>query len=155
MEIALRIKNMYESLFKVYNFQTSASKKILSSALSHLGIDAGDSGYGNEVDCAISVNNVVHKAINEYVGGDISTTRMYYALKSSPRWIQVDKPLAGDIVISPTEGRKIGHVGIFGYGDSILSNNSNTGKFDAHFRLNRWTDYYGKKGLPTYFYRHI
>lgn len=158
MGIIQQIKNMYQTIFKTINFQTEAGKKLHETAIASLGLDMGDSGYGDEVDCAISVNNVNFKAFRDYVGGDISTLRMYYALQGHWKYVQVDKCLAGDIVISPTglgNGKvSNGHVGIVSYGDNILSNNSETGLFDAHLTRKKWQEYYVKKGgYPMLFYR--
>jgi len=150
-----QIYMVYKQVFNKWNFQTTHVNKLHKTAIECLGQDVGDSGYGDEVDCAISVNNVNFRAFNDFIGGDISTTRMYLALLGNKKWIEVSKPLAGDVVISPTQGKRTGHVGIFSYGDSILSNNSETGLFDAHWRLDAWKKYYGKKGLPTYYFRRI
>ena len=157
MAIIDSIYAVYEKLFKYGNFVTGAGKYLNEVAMSCLGKDMGDSGYGDDVDCAITVNNVVLKAFHkDFLGGFISTTKMYEALLKNKKWIQVQKPLMGDIVISPTRGKNIGHVGIFSFGDTILSNDSNTGLFWVKFTLKKWIEHYQKeKGLPVFYFRRI
>ena len=151
---------MYSSLLKQFNIATSAGKKLHKVALTCLGQDVGDSGYGDEVDCAITVNNVVFKAFQDYVGGDISTLRMFHALKGNKKFVQVKTPLAGDIIISPTgygNGRlSNGHTGFISYGDKILSNDSKTGLFMPNYTRKAWKERYSDKGgFPIYYFRRI
>ncbi len=133
-----------------------AGKKLHEVALASLGVDIADSGYGDSVDCAVAVNNVVYRAFGDYAGGDISTYRMWKSIKNNRKFLQVYKPLPGDIILSPTEGKNVGHVGIIGYGKRIYSNNSKTGLFDSHWtRPNWYKNYSAEKRLQVLFYRRI
>src|SRR3990167_8158838 len=91
------------------NFSTIAGQKLYHTAVSCLGKDVAPKE--NEFGCAEAVNNVVFKAFGDYAGGDLSTRRMYLAIKSHKKFIQVFSPLPGDVVLSPT-----------GYGNGNVSN---------------------------------
>lgn|SRR3990167_5135402 len=130
-----------------------------------LGKDMGDSGYGDDVDCMISVYNVVFNATGIQLGDKISTARAARSFRYNPRWreIQIWKAEAGDIVISPTQGDNTGHVGICGefdiinkYPQEVYSNNSRTGLWDKHWGIGSWWNYFVyKKGLEMKVYRLI
>jgi hypothetical protein len=60
---------------------------------------------------AVSVNEIVFRAFNDYEGGDLSTNRMYLALPNNKKLAKVTSPIKGDIVMSPT-----------GYGNGYVSN---------------------------------
>ena len=130
-----------------------------------LGKDMGDSGYGDEVDCMISVFNIVYNSIEIKLGDRLSTYRVGQSLKYNPRWREVPiwKAEAPDIVLSATEGRNIGHIGIVGefypinkYPQEIYSNNSATGKWDTHWSIGSWYNFYVyKKKLEMKIYRLI
>lgn len=68
----------------------------------------------------------------------------------------ITEPLPGDIIMSPTgqgNGTVRGHCGIVGK-THIMSNNSLTYLWDAHWNLAHWRTHYGVKGgLPVRFYR--
>lgn len=143
------------------------SKRQILAAYSKisLGRDMGDSGYGDEVDCMISVYNVVYNSIEIKLGDRLSTYRVGQSLKWNPRWREVPiwKAGASDIVLSATQGRQIGHIGICGdsMGDGkypllISSNNSKTGKWDNVYTLGSWYSYYvSEKKLEMKIYRLI
>lgn len=111
----------------------------------------------NELGCAEAVNAVHKLAFGVELGGGLSTAAMYRALLSHPDYIQVEEPLPGDIWISPTgmssKGAKNGHVGIGGK-THVMSNNSFTYKWDAHYTRAGWLDYFGRvRGFPTFYFR--
>ena len=116
--------------------------------------------YSKEFGCAEAVDNVVFNTFRDYAGGDLSTYRMYHSIQYNKKFIRVNTPLKGDIILSPTGygGRTVknGHVGIVGNNGVIMSNNSQTGLWDTHFTLDSWNDRYVKKGgYPVYYYRRI
>lgn len=107
--------------------------------------------------CAAAVNGVVQIATGRQVGGGLSTAAMAAALRSKTGTeITQAQARAGDIVISPTVGRNVGHVGIClstGCG-AIGSNSSRAGCFVQNFTLGNWVSYYqNQKGLSVQFFR--
>lgn len=109
--------------------------------------------------CAETVNAIVEKATGEPIGGDASTYLMHDVLRRSARFIQVQVPQPGDIIISPTgwgNGRlSNGHVGICGK-THIMSNDYRTGLLEANYTLKTWNDYFYKKGgFPVEIYQVI
>lgn len=126
-----------------------------------LGIDASPNDIApDEYGCAETVNAIYFKAFGDYIGGNISTYRMYEALTKSPFFIRVDQPDRGDIIISPTgygNGNLTnGHVGIMASSTDIMSNDSYTGKFEKNFTLKSWRDRYSKVGgYPVVFFRRV
>lgn len=120
-------------------------EKLYETAYSFLGKDASPADYASdELGCAESVNAVYKAAFGKEIGGDVSTIRMYEALKNNKELRLVDSPLFGDIIISPTTLARVpvGHVGIVGKWQ-IMSNNSYTGRWEAHYTLESWRLRYG------------
>lgn len=110
----------------------------------------------DELGCAEAVNYVYKKTFGTPIGGETSTAGMYEVLKKDKRFVKVDEPLFGDIIISPTGTSTLnalhGHVGIVAkYG--ILSNNSLNGLWQEKFTLQSWKIYYTNRGFPVYYYR--
>lgn len=112
-----------------------------------------------ELGCAEAVNNIVRSFTGDYVGGGASSYLFYKAIKKDDRFIQVSKPVAGDIVISPTgyaKYRRIknGHLGVVSDGEKIMSNNSKTGLWDEHISMSLWKYRYGRVGgYPILYFR--
>jgi hypothetical protein len=129
--------------------------------MSCLGKDASPSDKADdEFACAESVNEIVFRALGDYAGGDLSTTRMYLALPNNKKFAKVTSPIKGDIVLPPTGygngSMPNGHVGIMGDNGRIMSNNSNNGPWDIHFTLASWkARYVDQGGFPMVYYRRI
>ena len=107
----------------------SASGKLYLTAISCLGIDASPNDVApDEYGCAETVNAIHKKAFGFEIGGTVSTSRMYEALKASRFFTRVDMPKTGDVIISPTgygNGNLTnGHVGIVGQDQRVMSNSS-------------------------------
>jgi len=149
-----------------YPSLTQAEKDIYNSIDMRLAIyETAKSCMGKKMSpifkaygCAESVNNVVMMAIGTAVGGGASTYQMYQELKKNKRFKKIDIPEEGDIVISPSGygNGKIanGHVGILSAGNFIMSNNSDTLKWDTHYDIDSWKARYQKKGgFPVDFFR--
>lgn len=65
-------------------------------------------------------------------------------LSTSPQFTEIYTYTPGAIIISATgsgNGKIRGHVGVCGF-NSIMSNSSETGKWDTVWDIKRWTDYY-------------
>ena len=153
-----KIYNMYKTLYNYGNFSTLAGKKLHEVAISCLGLDIAP--LENEYGCAEAVNNIVFKAFGDYAGGDLSTSRMYHSIKNNRKFIEIRKPLAGDIILSPTgygNGRIAnGHTGIVSFGNTILSNDSATGKFMPNYTTESWNKrFVADGGYPIFYFRRI
>ena len=156
------MKELFKILIVKYNFSTPAGEGLYFVAKGWLGKDASPSDVApDEYGCAESVNNIVFTTFNEEVGGDVSTYRMYKALKENKKFAKVTKPLRGDIIISPTgyggtQEVKNGHVGIMSDNGVIMSNKSQNGLFSVHYTLDSWKERYQVRGkYPIHFYRRI
>jgi hypothetical protein len=135
-------------------------EKLHAAALSFIGKDASPNDLApDELGCAETVNAIYKSVFGAEIGGSISTYRLYAALKTHPNFTKVTKPLAGDIVISPTgyggkNGITNGHCGIVSNNGDILSNDSRTGKFEKNYTIASWSKRYAEKGgYPVHFYR--
>ena len=161
MNIYSTFNSILSALTKIivnFNLETAAGEKLYQTALSCLGKDVAPKE--NEYGCAEAVNNVVFKAFGDYAGGDLSTKRMYLALKNHKKFSEVSSPKPGDIILSPTGygngNLSNGHTGIVGQGGKIMSNNSINGLFEENFTIENWNHRYKNKGgFPVLFYRRI
>lgn len=138
--------------FKLIYRPKQMSQKIYETAMSCIGKDLTTIAP-NEYGCAETFTRILIMA-----GCDIkvltSTIDVNNVLANSPVWRRVSTGFKGDAIISPTQGDNVGHVGIIGDGDLIISNNSYTGQVDEHLNMKSWYDFYGKrKGLPIFIYR--
>ena len=123
--------------------------RLYAYAYSQLGQKKSGTRASVEYGCAEAVNRIFSECFGTEVGGDVSTMRMYQALLSSPRFLQIKSPTLykrGDIIISPTglgSGRvPNGHVGILGEDFSIMSNDSKTGLWDTKISFYDWVKRY-------------
>lgn len=126
---------------------------IYQTALNGIGIDVSPEDLASdELGCAESVTNILNKTVGTPI--ILGTWTLNEHLKNSPEWELVTNPIAGDVVISPTGagGRgKIGHTGIVGLNNIIMSNNSWTGKWSTHYTIDTWRAKYST--FPVYYYR--
>jgi len=134
-----------------------AQQRLYDAAYSCLGKNMTSPGVPTSLGCASSLNNVFKKAFGTVIGGGASTAEMFRILKADPRFREVSKPALGDIAMNAsgtsTKGVPNGHVGIWGK-NSVMSNNSLTGKWDAHYTLKGWVDFFEKKeGFKTRYFR--
>ena len=139
----------------------SNRSRLYIAAISSLGTDASPNDIApDELGCAESVNAIHKKVFGYEVGGGVSTSQLYKALVSHPKFIAVDTPLEGDVIISPTgygNGKlSNGHTGIVGKAGVIMSNDSATGLFKENYSLETWRSYYSSRGgYPVRFFRRI
>jgi len=120
--------------------------------------DAPNTNHGR-VACAFAVNKVVCLAIGRPVGGGLSTADMGEVLAKTQTQVPEQQITPGMIIISPTHGGNVGHVGIIGEvkiptnATVIYSNSSSRGVFSHSFTLGTWKTFYrDRKGLPVFFY---
>lgn len=156
------MKKFYKYLIKRFNLGTPCGEKLHQTAITCLGTDASPNDKApDEYGCAETVNDIIYMAFEDYAGGDVSTYRMYLGIKNNPKFLRVEKPIQGDIILSPTGyGNKSkvsnGHVGIVGYDGDVMSNDSKTGKFKINYTIESWTKRYKNKGeYPIYYYRRV
>ncbi|MER9414031.1 hypothetical protein [Mesorhizobium sp. M0589] len=115
--------------------------------------DVPGTDHGN-LACAWAVNEVARRALRRPIGGGLSTASMYLVLKAKHQPVKRADAIPGNIIISPTEGANIGHVGIVGDNGQIYSNSSSLQKFYNKYTLDTWQAHYGdSKGLKVLFYQ--
>ena len=109
--------------------------------------------------CAWAVNEVIRRALGKPAGGGLSTAALAVILKDKHRRLGDAELMAGAIVISPTRGSDIGHVGIVGnlknqVGDTTIYSNSSERRVFSHvFTLDKWERHYkAGKALDVLFY---
>lgn len=134
-----------------------ASAKACDEAL--VTRDAPGTNHGH-LACAWAVNEVVRRANGKPIGGGASTAAMVKVLSKDHDRIDPGLVTAGMIVISPTKGKSIGHVGIVGdlaaalATTTIYSNSSKRGIFTHRYTLKSWNSFYGgTNGLDVEFIR--
>jgi hypothetical protein len=111
------------------------------------------------VACAYAVNEVAHRALGRQIGGGLSTSAMGEVLAKNDTQVPEQSIAPGMVIISPTHGGNVGHVGIVGEvkspitGTVIYSNSSSAGVFLHKFTLGSWKAFYrDRKGLPVFFF---
>lgn len=104
--------------------------------------------------CAWAVNEIAKQALGRPIGGGLSTIRMHEALRTTADIVR-DTPRPGDIVISPTQGRIVGHVGIVLEPDGrIASNSSSRALFVQNYTMASWRDaFVARKRLGMHLFR--
>jgi hypothetical protein len=110
--------------------------------------------------CAYAVNEVVRRALGKPIGGGFSTTNMSKVLSVKHTKVDDESKVApGAIIISPTQGENVGHVGIVSTiksplsATTIYSNSSSRGVFSHKFTVGTWKNFYrNRKGLPVLFF---
>lgn len=103
--------------------------------------------------CAWAVNRLVTFALGRPVGGGLATAEMVKVLRTRDFPVSRTAAQPGAIIISPTTGTRIGHVGIFGEGNLIYSNSSDLGNWSQSHTIAKWNSDYGAgKGLTVEFY---
>jgi hypothetical protein len=140
---------------------------IFDYAVSCLGKDI--SPIQNELACMESVETIMGAATGKKIGAGASTYwgQVLLDKQSFPhfgwRFVKIKESQArpGDLVISASGyggSRTVsnGHVGIVGENEQIMSNNSKTFKWDAHYTFATWRQRYVVEGrFPMNFYRVI
>lgn len=140
----------------------SNNARILSAAHSALGESSAAGPDGGNLACAWMVNRILQRSVGYRINGD-STASMHQQLESRVRQglaerIPIGSIQPGDIIISPTVGPSIGHVGIMGRGGQIYENSSTQKKWVKYRGVEAWRGFYedpNKRGGPlrTYVYR--
>lgn len=106
------------------NLPTANSLKLYTTAVANLNKDLHGS-IDPEVGCAMTVWNLINMTVGPVIPETASTTILLKEMASSPHFMRVHIPQAGDIVVFPT-GVNVGHTGVIAF-YGILSNNSDNG----------------------------
>lgn len=145
----------------VQNLNTPQGDRIYKYACTKLGIDASPNDLApDELGCAETVTTILH-ALFADVPILLGTNQLFSFLKQSAKFSQVQNPLPGDVIISPTgfggfNGITNGHTGIVGQNGVIMSNSSATGNFEQNYTIDTWSARYKiKGGYPVCFFRRI
>jgi len=116
---------------------------------------------GNELGCMESVDRIFFKTFGCFIDGnkikpEVSTIKGLYQLQNNDKFRQVKNPSMGTIIISPTVGKNIGHIGLVTSNNLIISNNSFNGRLDTKYTIDSWKEYYkDTKGLNVYYFDMI
>lgn len=152
LEVLLEVQ---KKILPFRDTQTENSKIVIATAVAHLGEKIANDG---DLGCAEAVNFIFQKALGFPINGSPSTIDLYKSLRDINRFIEVDTPLPGDIIIAVTGTgngtMSHGHVGICGPLPLIYSNNSDTGRFSDKWDLQSWQKYFGGQGgFISHFFR--
>lgn len=127
------------------------TEKLYALSKSLLGIHLGrDKSIPWGVNCANACTDVLIRAGVKGLPpkGIAGTAALLSFLEDSPEFQEVQEYTPGGVIINATgtgNGRIRGHVGLAG-NNSIMSNNSETGKWDTQWNWTRWYNYYEKYG---------
>lgn len=109
------------------------------------------------VGCAEAVSNLLQQFGVAHIPahGIEGTYQLLQFLCESPQFQEIYTYTPGAIVIAATgtgNGKIRGHVGVCG-NNQIMSNNSETGKWDTQWTSARWNDYYHTYGgIPVRYF---
>ena len=154
----------YKQIKEILLLIFATRRKLINAwSLRSIGMDVTPlDNVDDVVACAESVTTVLRKA-GIKIGIIPGTWTLERFLMNSPKWVPVQSPEPGDVVMSATGTSNLGssapfrgHTGIVGPNNQILANNSDTGLWGAYYTIKTWEDRYSKRGgYPTTFYRYI
>jgi len=163
MKLLESLKITFNSLMleKRKEYVTEVAKtngeKLHESALSMLGTDASPNDTApDELGCADSVSSVIMTVLTDFKR-QVSTLELYKQIRGDKRFEAVGEPEEGAVLISPTgkgNGSMVGHTGICGKDNIIMSNDSLSGKFMENYTTETWRKRYMEKGgFPMAYFR--
>lgn len=122
----------------------------------NLGIDVTPKDVVDDSVACVEVATTILRAIYPDVPKEVSTIRMDAWFRTAPGWKKLTAPEAESVIISPTYGRKIGHMGIYLADGTIASNNSfgvNRGRLTKNYTFETWCKKFKvEKGLEVNIY---
>ena len=137
------------------------TEHLYDTSKSLLGIHLGkDTSIPWMVNCANACTDVLIRAgvPGLPLKGIAGTANLLAFLEKSDAFEEVFDYAPGLVIIAATgsgNGKIRGHVGICGK-NQIMSNNSETGKWDTQWTIARWMDYYTSYGdIPTRYFKWI
>lgn len=132
----------------------STNKRIILLSTAERNIGKSFCMGNEEFGCVQTLNSLHRQAFGKQICDSLSTIKLLTALQSDNTFVQVQSYLAGDIILSVTEGNLHGHCGIFLLDGTIASNDSYTGKLSTKYNINSWNDkYVSQLGLKTFYFR--
>lgn len=135
--------------------QGSGSKKISDATDRALGQQVCQTGLTHA--CANTVSSIMEDSGIPFKKTN-ATAQMYKNLNSDPNWVKIpiNQAKKGDLIISPTSGNTIGHVGIvLNDGAKNIGSSSRGGAFESNYTRRSWdTVFNERKSLPTYIFRY-
>ena len=143
---------------------SAAAERALIDGFSTCNIAGSEDG---SLGCAFAATSIIAAATNDQGISTGSTAVMYSYMNSNSSYLRVDPAniLPGDIIISPTENGKHGHVGIILENGRIGANATNNnasqnvsrGDFtDKYWSINSWYNHYTTgRGLKTEVFRKV
>lgn len=146
-------KVLIDMIVKLVNNKESNREKLFRISRSCIGLDV--SRYYDDVGCMETVNKLYELATGKPIqAGLVSTIRGLEIFESDKRFEETVNPRPGYIIISATQGKNIGHVGVLSNNGKILSNNSSNSRIDEHWTRTKWIENYtNKKGLTTRYFK--
>jgi len=156
ISLATQVIGLLKRNIAAQNVETNR-EKLHKAARAALGSDASPNDAApDELGCADTVSNILRKVIPFPI--ITGTWTLDERFRTDKRFELVTSPLPGDIIISPTatgNGSIVGHVGIVGENDIIMSNDSfQDGHFLENFTMKSWEKRYKDKGgFPIRFFR--
>lgn len=137
---------------------------VAAEAIASVDVFKTGAGPGQgSVACLWAARRVVFKAVNQWITQSDGTAEFYGELQAGGMVpAGADTLPAGAIIISPTAGKAVGHIGLLGAGaghERLVYSNHSPSKSDPvarwkqNYTVGSFTDYHTAKGLPTLFYR--
>lgn len=132
------------------------AEELYQIARAYVGHDASWRNVApKELACAESVSSTIQHLYEDFPT-EVSTIRLNKLLEGDGRFEYTTDWKPGTIIISPTDGQSIGHTGIFGKDNAIMSNTSITGIWEKNYTLDSWIRRYRSKlGLKILFYTPV
>ena len=132
------------------------AERLFDVAVASLGMDASPRDDApDELGCADTVSNLIKKVVDFKV--ITGTYTLWDTFRKDTRFQLIGESEEGAIIISPTgkgNGSIVGHTGICGKDDIIMSNDSLSGKFMENYTEDSWKKRYMEKGgFPMYYFR--
>lgn len=126
-----------------------ATDRLYAAAKSKIGYDLSRIAI-DDVGCAESLSRIL-KLVYPDFPTILSTAALNDYLRRSPNFRLTLYPQVGCVTIFPTEGKRIGHCGVWGK-THVMSNTSRTGKWEPNYTHAEWTAAADKRGLPVFHY---
>ena len=124
----------------------SPEPTLAQEALKWEGKDASPKGLApKELSCAEGVSNIIHAIFPDFPPDLTSTYVLFQELLESPHFKTTLEPKRGCVIISPREGDRYGHAGIFVEDNVILSNDSSKGLMEKNYTFKTWIERIGRK----------
>ena len=146
-------KKETESVVPVEPPKLMKAELVYEAAFAAIGQDLSKEAP-DERGCAEAVSRVLKKVYPNFPIF-VSTIQLNNYLRTQGEFVSSANPIAGCIAIFPTEGTRIGHVGIWGRRGWVMSNNSfggDRGKWTANYTEYGFREEAKKRGLKLYYY---